>query len=539
MEKKTIDKKLKTFPVKFELKKKFELKEEDIRYDLAKIYIMHDGANYNGSKFSKEVIEENAHTLVNMPILCYIENGDFSDHRYKVDKNKDGETIYKCVEQCIGVIPESADIYMEEKLGDDGIMRNYLVADNCIVWRKWDDVNDIFEDNNIKSHSCELADDYEGDFDNEGYFNFTKFSFFGFTVLGDEVKPAMSLSSIEVRNFAQVNMEVIQKRLSQFQQHFSQELEKEGDEVSKKVEKFETESTEDTSEVGTTEKFEGEDTGEPETKEVCETHGCELVDGKCPECESESDDTEDDEDFAKKKKKKKCSREYQLKFEISHEDIRNKIYDKLYDLCMLENAWYGIYKTCNEYFIYGDENHIYKQSYTIENDELVFNSEREEVYMALVDKDTYESIKTKTYSQLEAEFNNSTIELGKANVELTRVNSEFTKVEEELVSLREFKNNVEIKERKEKIDAHINKNFSFVPEIDMAEAREKAYSGEISMDEFDNAIYITMGRKGLFSLKTEKKEEKNESMRLFSNAKNENNEECEYASIAHLFTKRD
>lgn len=437
----------------------------------------------NRTKFTEDAIIKALPTLNYAPVIGYIKEDEFTNHAQEIVINDDGEYEVRVMTRPYGVVIKDSQRFVD-MVKDNGETEKYLLVD-CYLWKRYEDAIDTVKEN-LCNQSMEVtinSYDYK-----DSYLEVTDFNFSALCILGEDVTPAFNLAKI--RTSSQFSQDEFKEQYESM--IFS--LNKYLDTFAKEVDAVE-EIKDKEQEFDSTEKVE-----EEFVDGVCPEHNCPLEDGKCPQCE------DGEEDFATKKKKRKCEGEdTELEVETLEKD------DKTEE---------------------DEDDFAKKKKRKCTLDEI----QETEEFQALVSEN--EGLKAK-YSQLETEFNNSTIELGKANVELTRVNSEFTKVEEELVSLREFKNNVETKERKEKIDAHINEKFSFVPEIDMAEAREKAYSGEISMDEFDNAIYITMGRKGLFSLKTEKKEEKNESMRLFSNAKNENNEECEYASIAHLFTKRD
>ncbi|MDU4855665.1 MAG: hypothetical protein E6X72_14895 [Clostridioides difficile] len=485
-----VDEKFKKIPLKFEIKKEFELKEDDIRYSLAKLYIMHDGRNYNGSSFTKEVIEACKHTAYNMPIIGYIEDGDFSDHRYELEKDENGEYQYVCKEQAVGVIPESADLYMEERVCDDGIKRNYLVADNVIIWRKWNDVNKIFDDESQKWHSCELSDNYVGNYDKEkNEFVFEKFEFFGFTVLGDKYSPAMKDSNIEIKQFTKVNTEVIEENLSKFMKNFSKEVENltVKDNKSFEEENKETEVVEEINKES--------EVLDQETEQVEESSSEE--DNNENSGESEAVDNEDNSN-GNQNEEQEFSNKREFTFSLSHEDIRSKLYSKLWEVEDADGDWYFIHKTTNEYFIYMnyDSDVVYKQNYTVDGDEVSFSGERTKMYYTLVDEETYNSISHKTYSQLE-------VELGKIAIELNNVKSKFNTLEVENKELKEFKANVEKKKIKFEVDEVVSK-FSSLTELEYADLRDKAYRLTITKEELEEKLYALVGRKN-FSLNSDEK----------------------------------
>ncbi|HFD2033446.1 TPA: hypothetical protein ACF2DD_002023 [Clostridium perfringens] len=522
-----IDEKFKKIPLEFEIKKEFELKEDDIRYSLAKLYIMHDGRNYNGSSFTKEVIEACKHTAYNMPIIGYLEDGDFSDHRYEIEKDENGEYQYVCKEQAIGVIPESADLYIEERICDDGIKRNYLVADNVIIWRKWNDVNKIFDEESQKWHSCELSDNYEGHFDRDkNEFVFEKFEFFGFTVLGDKYSPAMKDSNIEIKNFAKINRDIIEENLEKFMKNFSKEVEKltvkdnkNFEDGNQEVEFVEEETNTDENEVL--------DNQEQEEQQAVEENPSEE-DNNENTGETEVVYNKDNSGGNQDEEQEETEQEFSVKFSLSHEDIRCKLYNKLWEVEDADGDWYFIHKTTNEYFIYMnyDSDVVYKQNYIVEGDEISFSGERTKMYYTLVDEETYNSISHKTYSQLE-------VELGKSSVELSELKSKFEKLEKENSDLKEFELNIKKEKAKAEIDSVVAK-FTSLNELDYAELREKAYNLTITKEELEEKLFALVGRKN-FSVNSNQEQTRFSSLALQVNSSNEST--CPYQGLEEYFTK--
>lgn len=223
----------KKVPVLFQkINNDFSNNETDTRFMEVKIWLMHLGKNYNGSYFSKEVVEEAIPTLANTPILGFVEldkNGeeDFSDHRSIIVK-KDGEYSIKYIGQAYGTIPSDNDAKFEKRVGDDGVEREYLTCKG-LIWRKNDEAIDIFERDSIKPQSMELHDDFDGNFEDDGLFHFTKFKFFGACALGDNVAPAMESATIE-KDFSYNKMQdYIQAKMNEFKMLVSKQNEKDED----------------------------------------------------------------------------------------------------------------------------------------------------------------------------------------------------------------------------------------------------------------------------------------------------------------------
>ena len=192
-----------SFPVIFERVKDFEA--EDDRFTKVKVWLMHLGKNLNNSAFEKSVVDKAIPTLQYIPIMGFVElnddnEKDFSDHRYIITKDENGMRR-KYMGTPYGVIKSSDDnnAHYEERLCEDGENRTFLVTEG-VIWNVLEDGAEIFHRDLVKSQSMELyeksIDGYE---DEDGIFHFTEFSFRAACVLGDDVTPAMTGSTIEVQ----------------------------------------------------------------------------------------------------------------------------------------------------------------------------------------------------------------------------------------------------------------------------------------------------------------------------------------------------
>ena len=206
-----------SFPVTFE-----EVGTIDNRFTKLKCWLMHTGENYNKSSFSHEVIENAIPTLSYIPVVGFIENNkigekDFSDHRYIITKDN-GKIRRKYMGSAYGVILSSEDnnAHFETKVCDDGIEREFIVAD-AIAWNFLEDSSQIINRDMIKDHSIELDENSIDGYEDEetGIFHFTKFSFRAACVLGGDACPAMEGSTVEVVNFTMTDfVKSIQSELS-------------------------------------------------------------------------------------------------------------------------------------------------------------------------------------------------------------------------------------------------------------------------------------------------------------------------------------
>lgn len=196
-----------SFPVTFE--KVEEVQNVDTRFTKLKCWLMHTGENYNQSEFSREVIENAIPTLGYIPVVGFIQDNeigeeDFSDHRYIITKDHNG-VKRKYMGSAYGVVLSSEDnnAHFETKICDDGIEREFIVAD-AIAWNFLENSSQILNRDLIKDHSIELDENSVEGYEDEktGIFHFTKFSFRAACVLGSGTAPAMEGSVVEVVNFS-------------------------------------------------------------------------------------------------------------------------------------------------------------------------------------------------------------------------------------------------------------------------------------------------------------------------------------------------
>ncbi|RKJ73020.1 hypothetical protein D7X33_20945, partial [Butyricicoccus sp. 1XD8-22] len=224
------------------------------------------------SWFDKEIVDTYLYTLANTPILAFIEENssgeiDFSDHRLVLEHDEEGKVKLAYKGQAIGIIPESNNAKWETRVTDSGEELEYLTVEG-LIWTKWDDPVDIMNRKGFTSQSMELHDEYEGYWDDNGVFHFTKFSFYGACLLGDDVFPAMKSSTAELQFSSNKNIQkTIEDKLEEFKSLFSKKGGKNVEDVKQEFEEQVTETTE--SEVVETEM----QVAEVIEEEVMETEG--------------------------------------------------------------------------------------------------------------------------------------------------------------------------------------------------------------------------------------------------------------------------
>lgn len=166
----------------------------DSRFQKVKIYIAHTGENLNKSIFSREVLENMIPSLSHIPILGLISEKDNGDKDFRGhEKNislEDGKFKIKFNTHAYGFVPEDNNAHFEITGG-----KEWLVTDGYL-WTRFIDAIELFNDaSGSKGQSMEVGD-VEGYTDNRGRLVFTNAVFTGLCILGDDVPPAMTGSTV-------------------------------------------------------------------------------------------------------------------------------------------------------------------------------------------------------------------------------------------------------------------------------------------------------------------------------------------------------
>lgn len=482
-------------PVKF---KSFE--DVDERFMNVEIAILHIGENRNNSYFSKEVVEQAIPTIANTPILGFIErkNGedDYSDHRQVIVK-KDGEYRVEYLANAWGVIPETNNARFEMREDEEGREQEYLVVDG-IMWKKWDDSIDIMERDEMKNQSMEITN-IEGDFEEDGLFHFTQFDFWGSCILGDDVTPGISGSTIEVMDFSVDNfMEEVDQKMEEYK-----DTKKKGGRFMNKKKDFALTSGQFKRELmlnisepkEVIEDFFGDfeiqkyyyvDHDDEKMKVYAESRddkgrlvGFDFkVNGDMVEIDFDSKSLykiefspmemskDDDEDYKDDKKKDKDDDD-DMKDKDDDEDMKD---DKKKD----------------------KDDKDYSEEPVFHTEEYVRDEAK--IYQAKIE---YYSTKM---DDLKSEIEKYQGELGKSSEKVSNLEKEFSELESQLADvtkekedLAEFKAEKQAEERKEEINGVIEKFSEALTEEEISEIKQDAY--EMEPKDLENNIYSFIGRK--------------------------------------------
>lgn len=377
------------------------------------IKILYPGLNPNKVFIEKEVADEMAKTLYNIPIVGqYVESiDDFKDHGGKIEIEND-EIKFVQTTKPYGVIPTNTDIEWMTVTESDGTQREYLTCWGYLWTGRYPEAKRVIEKGNPQS--LELDEEtLQGYWVREGetiYFKITEAVFSALAILGEDVKPAFASASITAYTLNKT-------------------------EFSKKFNKMMRELREN-------ELLKEATTSFTHTDESSEEGGKQMGDDKLI---------------------------FSINYELGHHELEEKLYKAMHQS---ENGEYSWDTSIHEVYddraiVYDwDKHEHYRQYYTVTTDDNIvlgdkvkvkvkdLTPEEENILEAM--KVHYEELKTE-YSSLEEKVQ-----------KLEDVETKYQEALEEVNSLREFKQRVE-KEEKEEI---ITKFTAILAEEDLKECRD-------------------------------------------------------------------
>jgi hypothetical protein len=446
----------------------------DDRFMKVKVWIAHTGENRNNCIFSKDVLESMIPSLANVPILGYIaENSDgeadFRGHeeRLMVENN---EIKLKYFGRAYGLIPSEHNARFEMRYGEDGVEREYLVCDG-LIWRKFPEVEEIFDrDSGFKSQSMELqASSVKGYKNDEGLFVFTQAKFEGACLLGEDVTPAMISSTIEKFSVANTIKADLSEMLTEFNSYFSATKEKGDETVPTNEEVKETEQTEFTEETPVE-----ETPVEEQPKDDAPADNFEEETPSEEETPAEENPTEFEEEKPAVVEETPAEEptKFTRTFELSHDDIRWGLYNAIDEHDSFKDSWVWISKVYDNHAIIEDEDKgkFFKINY-VKHENAVSLGEFEELFPMFLTQDE------------------------KSVVDSTRNN--FEAMETEVKELREFKSNIELVEKEQKLSQYSNT----LSEDEFKSIKDNL--SKFSMEDIEKEIGFMLLKKNHFSAETE------------------------------------
>lgn len=398
----------------------------------------HTELNRNHSFIEDSVMQNALASFSNRPILGYVhqlddESWDFWDHRMEIEEDGDKARV-EYLERPIGVIPESCNAHLEY---DEDHKKNYVVVNGYIYDDYGNRALDIIKENDGKvSVSVELAINSMSYNAKENYLNIEDFTFMGVTCLGKMpdgtvVQPGMEGSNLKLDNFSakqnsmfatnenyQEKLIKTLEKLNGVLESFNNNSEEKGCDMMNKFEELLAKYHKEASDI--TFETEGISDDELEAKfaEMFEDEEPKNGDGEgADDGEGEGDNdpepiTTEEEACGKKKKKKYSIDEngnMSVSFEISHEDIRGALYNLLGVYEEEDNEWYWITNVYDDYFIFEnwDGNKLYKQSYSVDGDNVALSGDRQEVFKMILTESEKLAIEKmrEEYAALEAKYN--------------------------------------------------------------------------------------------------------------------------------------
>lgn len=174
----------------------YSIFDYDDRFKKVKIFVAHTGENLNQSSFSLQALQKMSRTLPYVPIVGYLTkdeygNVDFKGHE-SVIEIVDDELRIDYLGVPFGFIPENPTIDFEFREG-----KEWLTVEGYL-WNKFEKyIKTIEKAHGRKSQSMEIIN-VVGDIDDRDILHIENGEFSALCILGDNVKPAMVGSTLEI-----------------------------------------------------------------------------------------------------------------------------------------------------------------------------------------------------------------------------------------------------------------------------------------------------------------------------------------------------
>lgn len=442
----------------------------------------HIGVNRNQSCISEDVMKADMSSFKGRPILANIiktDTGEYEFHSHDVEFNKDGEMEY--LERPVGVISQLEEPYLKYDEEED---KTYLHV-NGHIFTEYSRAAEILERRRTCKCSVEIAVNEMSWNGEEDYLSIDSFTFMGVTILGyeqdgvTEIQEGMKGSKITIDSFSTNNsmlganyqekmIEVLDK-LNTTLSNFNKNSEKGGNEEMVDVEDIVVEEElNDPETVVVEEQSDGEDVVVNEEIVSEETS---FEDGD--EAEVEEEVVVENESEVEEPAVEEPAEKFEIKFELSHDDIRTSLYQLLnaYSEDGYSYAW--IIEVYDSKFVYEDwtdEGYkFFRQAYSKDGDNIAFAGERVEVFnewLSKDEKDALDALKS-SYSELKAFKDNYDASALKAEKDAVFASAEYDEIREsdEFKSLMSEMDNYSVEELKVKADllfaASMKKKFNF------------------------------------------------------------------------------
>ena len=177
----------------------YDIEEVNPLFSKCHIRILHPGLNANGVDISKEVANQMATTLYNIPIVGeYVETiEDFKDHGGKIEITSD-DIKFVHTTKPYGVVPSNTEIKWELITESDGTEKEYLTCWGYLWSGRYPEVENVLKTGNPQSMELdeETLKGYWKIDNEETIFVIEEAYFSALAILGKEVPPAFEQASI-------------------------------------------------------------------------------------------------------------------------------------------------------------------------------------------------------------------------------------------------------------------------------------------------------------------------------------------------------
>lgn len=446
-----MDNKIITFESRFDKPVKF-----NSQFHMVKIYIAYAGKNRNGSIISKETFEKLIPSLYGVPVVgeWKEEKEDFGSHGGKIEISEDGIQFIDTTKP-YGFIDSSATVQWENVTEEDGTEREYLTTTAFLWTSRYPEVLKVLENKNNQSMELNI---FDGKMSEEypEYFEILDGEFSALCILGEDVEGCFESAKVSQFN---LDKDAFKSEFTQMVAELKKSLNftnEGGDNLEDK--KFEEELVETTEQ-----EFEKDETVEETAVET-------------------SEEETKEEKFTKS-------------FELSHDDIRSKLYRLLYDVEEQDDTWYYINEVFDDYFIYSNYEKYYKQGYIKTDVDVAFEGERVEMFVEFLTAEELEELKKirENYSLIlkeneelkefkaqkdKEEFEAKQEELRQEKI--NHINTEYEKLSDDIKEL--FISKIDEYESTDDIDAdicvYIVKN-----KVTFSKAKKESTPVKVSVDE--------------------------------------------------------
>ena len=409
-----------------------------------KLKVCHTETNRNGSHISEANMQKAMPTLKYRPILAHIHElkdgtKDFYAHNMEIVEKEDGEAEINYIEKQVGCFTADEPWLEYDKEKD----KDYVMA-YAVIPENYTEAADIIRRKNGTKVSCELVINELAYNAKEKYLDLTDFYFAGTTLLGvdedgNEIGEGMLGARADISDFCHKEPTLnYQEKLIETLEKLNFTLESlnkekgkggEGDmdkfnellaKYGKTVEeipfdveglsdeeleaKFEEEfgnadegvvSEETNADPSVSDEGEGASADDADTAEVVENATEEVNDDVVDEPEVEQTAEE------------QFSRTFTV--ELSHEDIASALYRLIQQYEEADNAYYYIREVFDNYFYMQNwyDGKLYKQSYSVDGENVALDGERVEVFEIIVTESEKIAIEKmrEDYSALEVKYN--------------------------------------------------------------------------------------------------------------------------------------